>query len=111
MGTESPASVSGFRVVPTSAGGGVEFFTEPPVKIDTTTMRATATTVPMPKDTNIIGEGCPRLRSSGELVASDKDINRHEYEECCQVRDGEVKEAHGLGDVGAVLASVAIQPQ
>lgn len=54
------------------------FVTFPPVNNDTTTMSAIASTVPMPIDTNIIGDGRPR----GALVVSDKNVDRHQDEEC-----------------------------
>ncbi len=51
--------------------------TLPPVTTETTMMSAMAIAAPMPSETNIMGEGCPRVG----LVVSDKDINRHHDEQ------------------------------
>src|SRR5665811_2417372 len=82
------------------------FVTVPPVSNDTTTMSAIAIAVPMPIDTNIIGDGRPR----GDLVVSDKNVDRHQDEECRKIRDGEVEQSHRLCDVGLIDQRVSIEP-
>ena len=49
--------------------------------------------------------------SRGGLVVSDKDVDRHQDEECREVRDGEVEEPHRLADVGLVGPGVSVQPR
>jgi hypothetical protein len=45
------------NVLPTNAGGEVPFVTEPPVSTETMTINTTAIAVPIPRDTNIMGDG------------------------------------------------------
>src|SRR5487761_2168680 len=112
LGPDRLASLIAGSVVPTRAGGGVVApLTFPPVRIDTTTISAMAIAAPMPRETNIMGDGWPRPGRETGSVVSDKDINRHEDKEGRQVRNGEVKETHRLGDVGLVLSRVAIEAQ
>jgi hypothetical protein len=67
-------------------------------------MAITAITMPMAIDSRFF-----RDEGRSGLVVSDKDVNRHQNEECRQVRDGEMEQTHRLTDLGRVGQRVSVE--
>ena len=87
-------------VCPTRADGTV--VVEPVtgrVRYETPKISENAMAAPIPRGIRNIGEG-PRQR--GVLVVADEDIDSHHDKENGEVRNREVKELHGAGDVRLV---------
>jgi hypothetical protein len=108
--TEAPersGSDESRAAVPTRADGTV--VVEPVtgrVRYDTPNISENAMAAPIPSGTRNIGEG-PRQR--GVLVVADEDIDSHHDKENGEIRNREMKELHGAGDVR--LVHLGLTPQ